>query len=206
MPDLHRDATDFSESDDQEHTQQNEQGKVLEDVFENTLDVIESNFRSIYDHYYPLMQVRPDFRIPLPKALAMSVEFILNRDLASELEEKEMNFKKMENLIRQMKRWNFTRDKEAINFAATSKLDYLMNRLTRFPRDPGLLHTISELLRVCQVLPLDLNVWRAQNIYFSMSQRLYPRLKVQAEEGDKDSRVWVLEFERLSKFLKVHSP
>jgi len=184
----------------------NEQGKVLEDIFENTLDVIETNFRSIYDHYYPLMQVRPDFRIPLPKALAMTVEFVLNRDLASELEKKEMNFKKIEHLIRELKRWGFIRDKEGINLVATEKLDYLMDRLTRYSRDIGILHTLCEFLRVCRILPLDLNVWKAQNIYFSMTQRLYPRMKKQAKDGDMDARLWVMEFERLSGFLKVQSP
>jgi alpha-amylase/alpha-mannosidase (GH57 family) len=184
----------------------NEQGRVLEDVFENTLDAIESNFRGIYDHYYPLMQVRPDFRIPLPKALAMTVEFVLNRDLATELEKKEMDFNRIEHLVREMKRWSFTRDKEGINLVATQKLDYLMTRLTRYSRDTGLLHMLCEFLRVCAILPLDLNVWRAQNIYFSMTQRLYPRMQNQAKEGDMEARLWIMEFERLSGFLKVHSP
>ncbi len=184
----------------------NEQGKVLDDIFGNTLDVIEANFRGIYDHYYPLMQTRPDFRIPLPKALAMVVEFVLNRDLAAELEKRDMDFERIERLAREMKRWGFVRDKEGINLVATQKLDYLMNRLTRYSRDTGLLHTLCEFLRVCEILPLNLDVWRAQNIYFSMSQRLYQKMKAQTQDGDADVRLWVMEFERLSRFLKVHSP
>ncbi|HSV44000.1 MAG TPA: hypothetical protein VLJ10_05535, partial [Candidatus Bathyarchaeia archaeon] len=95
-------------------------------------------------------------------------------------------------------------DKEAINLAATQKLDWLMTRLTRHSRDTKLLHLICEFLRVCQVLPLNLNVWRAQNIYFSMAQRLYPKIKGLAEQGDKDAQFWILKFEQLSKFLRVH--
>jgi len=184
----------------------NEQGKVLEDIFENTLEAIETNFREIYEHYYPLMHVRPDFRIPLPKALAMSVEFVLSRDLIREIEQPEINLEKMERLIREIRRWSFTRDKEAINLAATQKLDWFMTRLTRHSRETKLLHLICEFLRVCHILPLNLNVWRAQNIYFSMAQRLYPKMKGLAEQGDEDARVWMSAFEQLSKFLKVHSP
>ena len=184
----------------------NEQGKVLEEVFESTLESIESSFRGIYDHYYPLMQVRPDFHIPLPKALAVSVEFVLNRDLLVEIQKKEMDFEKMEHLVKEMKRWNFTRDKEAINLAATEKLDYLMGRFTRHFRDLELLHIICEFLRVCLILPLSLNVWKAQNIYFSMAQRLYPKVKVQAEAGEREAALWVKQFEELSSYLKVHSP
>lgn len=184
----------------------NEQGKVMEDIFETTLNVIEANFRGIYDYYYPLMQVRPDFKIPLPKALAMSVEFILNRDLATEFEKEKMDFKKMERLVREMKRWNFVRDKESIVLAATAKLDGLMDCLTQSSRDIDLLETICEFLRVCRILPLELNVWRAQNIYFSMSQRFYPQMKKSADEGDEDSRLWVMKFEQLSVFFKIDSP
>jgi len=184
----------------------NEQARVLEEIFETTLTAIESNFRGIYHHYYPLMRIRPDFRIPLPKALAMSVEFILNRDFAVELEKETMDFPKMERLLKEMRRWSFTRDKEAIDLAATNKLDTLMRRLTRSPRDEGLLHVICELLNVCRILPLNLDLWRAQNIYFSMTQRLYPRMKDQADGGDPDARIWVIEFERLSGFLKIQSP
>ena len=184
----------------------NEQGKVLEDIFQNTLTVIESSFRGIYDHYYPLMQIRPDVRIPLPKALAVSVEFILNRDLAVEMEKKKMDFKKIERLLREMKRWNFTRDKDAIKLAATAKLDELMQNLTRTPRDSVLLNTICELMNVCRILPLDLDIWRAQNIYFSMTQRLYPRMKELAQAQDDEAMLWVMHFERLSGFLRIQSP
>jgi len=81
-----------------------------------------------------------------------------------------------------------------------------MTRLTRHSRETKLLHLICEFLRVCHILPLNLNVWRAQNIYFSMAQRLYPKMKGLAEQGDEDARVWMSAFEQLSKFLKVHSP
>lgn len=184
----------------------NEQARVLEDIFQTTLTAIESHFRDIYHQYYPLMRIRPDFRIPLPKALAMSVEFILNRDFAVELDKKEMDFAKMERLLREMRRWHFTRDKEAIELAATNKLDDLMRCLTRSPRDSGVLHVVCELLNVCRILPLNLDLWRAQNIYFSMTQRLYPRMKELADGGDSDIRIWVIEFERLSGFLKIQSP
>lgn len=184
----------------------NEQSKVMEEVFENTLTSIEKDFRDIYARYFPLMQMRPDFRIPLPKTLGMSIEFVLNRDLALELKKDKMDFEKMEGIVREMKRWNFTRDKEGINLSASRKLDAFMQRLMAYPRDNDLLHTLCDLLKVCRILPLDLDIWRAQNIYFSLRQRFYPQVKELADQGDSEAQLWVIEFERLSGFLKVQSP
>ena len=65
----------------------NEQGKAMTHIFEGTLNYIELNFRQIYDQYYPLMQIRKKTKMPLPKALAMTVEFILNRDILEIFEE-----------------------------------------------------------------------------------------------------------------------
>ncbi len=181
----------------------NEQGRVLEEIFNTTLESIEGNFRAIYDHYYPLMQVKPDFRIPLPKALAVSVEFILNRDLVATINQDEIDFVQLERLIREIKRWAFTRDKETLNFAASERLDGLMSQLTRHIRDERLLGTIAEFLRVVEILPLQLELWRAQNIYFSISQRVYPKLKKQASAGDSEAAAWVKNFEALGTYLNV---
>ncbi|MFP4473161.1 MAG: DUF3536 domain-containing protein [Candidatus Omnitrophota bacterium] len=183
----------------------NEQGRVLDDIFDTSLESIENHFRQIYEHYYPLMQVKPDFRIPLPKALAMSVEFILNRDLIAELENDEVDFERLERLVKEVKRWNFTRNKETLNFAASQRLDALMQELTHRPRDIELLKIISELLRILQSLPLELELWRAQNIYFSMTQRIYPRM-LEHSSSDEESRSWCEAFERLGAYLKVRSP
>ncbi len=181
----------------------NEQGKVLEQIFDQTLQSIENNFRAVYEHYYPLMQVRPDFRIPLPKALAMSVEFILNRDLVNELQQEHIDFERLERIAQEIKRWSFTRDKDALNFAASTRLNQFMARLTQHSRDVGLLSVICEFLRILQVVPLEPELWRAQNIYFSMLQRLYPKIKRQRDTEDPGTREWVKNFERLGSFLKV---
>ncbi len=179
----------------------NEQGKVLNQIFKFTLKSIETQFREIYEHYYPLMQIRPGFRIPLPKALAMTVEFILNRDMVDILESKEVDIEQMESVAREIKRWSFTRDKEAISFVASRKVNLLTQEFSQKAQEISLLNTLCEVLRILDILSLPLDLWKAQNIYFAMSRDLY--LQVKNKPGREE---WLKSFEVLGHYLKVRLP
>ncbi|MEJ2066434.1 MAG: DUF3536 domain-containing protein, partial [Deltaproteobacteria bacterium] len=60
------------------HLFRDEQRKVLSQILDATLEEIEVSFRQIYEHHYPVMQVMRGMHIPLPKALATTLEFVLN--------------------------------------------------------------------------------------------------------------------------------
>ena len=181
----------------------NEQGKILNEVFNSTLESIETHLRGIYEYYYPLMQVRPDFRFPLPKALSMTVEFIINRDMVTVMEGEPLDLEQLEKLVREMKRWSFTRDKESLAFVAGKRIDQLMAEFVKNVQDFVLLRTVCEFLRVLEPLALPLNFWRSQNIYFSVLKSVYPKMKRKADDGDQMMHKWMVYFDSLGKFLKV---
>ena len=52
-------------------------------------------------------------------------------------------------------------------------------------------------------LPLPLNLWKAQNIYFSISQSFFKEMKERENEGDESSRQWVECFTKLGDNLHV---
>ena len=180
----------------------NEQGKVLNIVFENTLNSIETHLRGIYHHYYPLMQLRPDFRIPLPKALAMTVEFILNRDIVDILEKESINLSHLEQTVHEIKRWNFTRDKETLGYVTRERVTALMESFAGHLEDVPTLKTLSDILRIMQPLALQLDLGKAQNLYFDISRKHYDQ-KWQAAKNDDLAREWVDHFDILGRYLKV---
>jgi len=161
----------------------NEQAKAMQHIFEDTLESIEAHFRQIYDQYYPLMQISQSVRTSLPKALSMVVEFTLNRNLAEALEKDPLDIRQLRDLALEINRWSFTRDMGTISLIATRRIDGMMRRLLENPNDASLLQTLELLLNVFNILPLQLDLWKAQNIYFKL-----PREK---------------SFERLGEYLKV---
>ena len=181
----------------------NEQGKVLDQVFNNTLGSIEAHFREIYEHYYPLMQIKPDFRMALPKALSMTVEFILNRDMIDVLDAEVLDVDKLRKVAQEIKRWSFMRDKENLSYVASKKINLLMQEFVEHQQNIAALKILCELLEIIHPLALQLDLWKTQNVYFALAKNAYGPMRQHAERGDRHAQEWVTLFNQLGKYLKV---
>ena len=56
---------------------------------------------------------------------------------------------------------------------------------------------------LAQALPFDVNVWRAQNNYYALLQKLYPERLESAMQGKGHAREWVEHFIQLGLNLAV---
>lgn len=183
----------------------NEQGKVLSEVFNNTLGSIESHFREIYEHYYPLMQIKPEFRIPLPKALSMTVEFILSREMVETLEDAHLDLENLKRITAEIKRWSFMRDMESVSLTASRRIGTLMQAVADEPQNNKHLKLLVGVLMALIPLGLPLELWKAQNIYFRMNRDIYKTMVSRARHNDVHAVEWVQLFEVLGKNLKVRN-
>jgi hypothetical protein len=179
-----------------------EQMKVLHFLLEPSLRESEEYFRSIYQRHYPLIQVMNKMHIPLPKLLATTVEFILNADMARLLSEPELDISKVWKLATEMKKWSFKRDKGPLGFKASQKILELMKVLSVSPLDRNLLLTLVETLDIFWSLPLELDIWKAQNLYYGINKAHYNRMLAKVGQ-DNAAKEWVTLFERLGENLRL---
>ncbi len=179
-----------------------EQENVLNHVLHSTIEDMEYSFRQIYEHHYPLMQIKNDTRLPLPRMLITVVEFILTRDLVALMEEDNLQIDKIKVLVEEMKRWAFKRDQVSFGFLASKRLSILMDKLMEHPDDIELLERITVTFELLNQLSLDLDIWKAQNSYFAMVIKIYPEIAAQAHKDELAQR-WVAWFERLGDILQV---
>ena len=184
------------------HLFKEEQQKILNQVLASTMDDIEMSFRQIYDHHYPLMQIKNEIRLPLPRMLMTVVEFILNRDIFAVLEAEEVDIERFKKLVEEMKRWSFKRDQANFAFLASRRLSSLMKRLSENPENILLMEKIIAILDFLEQLNLDLDLWKVQNIYFAMGRRIYSDIVSQSSSDELAGR-WVKLFEHLGEILKV---
>ena len=185
------------------HLFKEEQQKILNQVLSSTMDDIETSFRQIYDHHYPLMQIKNEISLPLPRMLMTVVEFVLNRDISVALAADDVDIKHFKQLVEEMKRWSFKRDQANFSFLASQKISSLMKRLSEYPDNIHLMEKIITILELLAQLSLDLDLWKVQNIYFAMGQKVYPDFLSQAGTDELAGR-WVKFFERLGEILKVN--
>ncbi len=184
------------------HLFKEEQQKILNQVLSSTMEDIETSFRQIYDHHYPLMQIKNEISLPLPRMLMTVVEFVLNRDISLALEAEDVDIKRFRQLVEEMKRWSFKRDHANFAFLASQRISSLMKRLSEYPDNIHLIEKIIIILELLGQLNLDLDLWKAQNIYFAMGRGIYPDVAAQAGTDELSGR-WVKFFERLGEILEV---
>jgi len=58
-------------------------------------------------------------------------------------------------------------------------------------------------LDLTRSLPFEVDLWRAQNVYYGMAQTAYPQLRDDAEAGDEAAAAWVRQFVALADGLSV---
>jgi hypothetical protein len=192
------------------HLFKHEQQVILEQIFESTMRELDASFRRIYDDHYSLVRMINENHIPLPKALANVVEFVLQRDLVRLLEEPEIPLDRLARVVREISRWQFKRDKEVLELLAGGRLNELMARLAQNVDSPAILEYTTTLLRILADLHLEIDFWKAQNIYYRIAQESYRKNRAIAvqggqEAGDERMARWVKLFDELGALLKVQA-
>jgi len=78
-----------------------------------------------------------------------------------------------------------------------------MQRLAGIPEDTTLLETIGDVLRVLSAIPLELDLWKAQNIYFSIGTQRHDEMEKRSDQRDSNAKTWLEHFNRLGEYLNV---
>jgi len=78
-----------------------------------------------------------------------------------------------------------------------------MEKLSQTPEDLPALENIEVILRILSALPLELDIWKAQNVYFSIGKQLYGEMREKAEKGDVNAKKWIEHFNSLGHYLQA---
>ncbi|MEJ2614938.1 MAG: DUF3536 domain-containing protein, partial [Ignavibacteriaceae bacterium] len=186
------------------HLFKDESRNVFNKIMENTLKDIEFSFRQIYDYYYPVMQAMKESDTPLPKAVLTAVEFIINTDFKRMLEGTgSIDLKKLKKLSEEAKKWSIELDKTTLNFVASQRINYLMEIFKQHPEITELMEEINISIKTLSDLPLELDLWKAQNILFYIAKTDLDNIKKTIEDEGGDYSKWIQLFNDLEKNLQV---
>ncbi len=179
--------------------------EVFDKIMHQTLDSIEISFRSVYKNHYATMQAMKRTGTPLPKALSTAVEYVINSDLQQVFESSgTIDRDKLQNLLLEVQYWSVELDKSTLGFIGSRRLNSLMERLNEDPGDFKIINELIDSLKVLQELDIDLNLWKAQNILFSLMKENYKKYSGDARVGNKEHIEWLIKINELQKKLEVN--
>ncbi len=183
------------------HLFKDEGRKVLKTILDETMAEIEDSFRQISRRHQPIMRILHAAGIPVPAALQDVMEFVLDKKLRQALKAEPLDGKVLRALAEERKEWSLSLDRAGLGYLLTDRINSWM---AEFARDPFALPPVRSLISALSLasdLSLDLNLWRAQNVYFAVSRKLTaPAAKKFAPSRAK---VWLRDFQDLGDFLHV---
>jgi hypothetical protein len=185
------------------HLFRDEQRKVVNQLLQLTYEGIDTTYRQIYENNYAIMNFIQTLHIPVAKAFLVAAEHIVNTDLKIIFHKEDIDIERLETLINETKKWSLVIDRAGIGYAASEKVNSLMEALNGDPENVSLIRKVVSILKLFGSLMIDLDLWKAQNVYFSIGKILYGEMRAKADAGDSRCAEWVETFGELGRDLHV---
>lgn len=177
-----------------------QQRSILNFLISKTLQEFEDTYRRMYENNKILMGFLQEIGMPVKKAFYSAAEFILNSDIKRAFEGEIIDIEKIQGLIFEMKKWHVPIDSVEIEFIVRGRLEKLIEDLYS-SSDINLLLEIQKMLELIKSLPLEVNYWKTQNIYYKIAKDLYGQFLLKSRQGDENAKRWIASFKYIGEML-----
>ncbi len=180
-----------------------EQRFVLNRIIRDKIKATENQFRELFYNNYSIIRVLKEMNTPVPQALRVPGEIFLNTELKKLFNTRKMSPKKLEKIANELNTFSFELDQDYLGFEIANYINYQMGILLKGPHEEKQIKRLVSTLKIIHGLPINLDLWRAQNMYFKLGKSVYPSMQSKAEAGDEKAQDWMNLFGTLGDYLKV---
>jgi alpha-amylase/alpha-mannosidase (GH57 family) len=178
-----------------------EQRRILDSVLASTREDLENRLRLITERYTPLMNFLQSAGAPWPKPLESARDFVLQSDIRRQFESENLDLARLRSLIQEA----LARDGRVLDahlsHAVKNRMEELIQQLLAKPEAVECIRTLDQIAELVMPLPFGLNLWKVQNTYWEMLQKVFPDFKSRAENGEQPAQEWVRDFLALGEKL-----
>jgi alpha-amylase/alpha-mannosidase (GH57 family) len=176
-----------------------EQQRILKGILNQTLSEVEGSLMRIYAEHSTLLDFLAEANIPAPPALALTASFAINASLRHALEADTYDASEVARLLRRAEIDHVTLDHNLLSYTADKRMKRAMVRLEAAAEQQSAqnLTTLNETLAIAeslQTLPMEVNLWQAQNIWNDLLRR---------SDTTYWSREWRENFRRIGLALNI---
>jgi len=176
-------------------------------LLDSTLVESEDAYRKLYETHAPMMRFLGDLRVPLPRAFQTAADFALNSSLRGGFNDTgNLDFARINALLDESRKLNISLDGTTLGFALRKSIRRMSEKLLEDPTDVQVMMRLETAAGLAKSLPFEVNIWRAQNNYYVMLQRLLPEFSNRARAGNAQAQLWVSHFLGLGRNLSMSPP
>jgi alpha-amylase/alpha-mannosidase (GH57 family) len=177
-----------------------QQRLVLDKILESTLHDAESVYRQVYERHAPLMRYLTDLNIPLPNALELAAEYVLNTSLIRAVSDEDLEPQRVLTLLKDAQARDVKLDQEGLGYALEGTLERLADRMLKAPKDVERVSALEGAVRLATAVPFRVNTWSIQNAFWELKETTHPEF---AGRSDDEARTWLSHYRALGKLLRV---
>jgi alpha-amylase/alpha-mannosidase (GH57 family) len=159
-----------------------EQRAVLHHIIAGTLQEFEDKFTSLYENSRSLMRFLKETGMPVPHRFMTTAETALNLRLQKIFTMDTVERDELRAVVSEITLWNVAVDHVALEFIIRRRLEGAMAALRAGPEDDRRLGEVLHLVESIAALPVGVNLWQAQNIYWDMLKSCAPGCRSGAME------------------------
>lgn len=184
------------------HLFKDAQNEIFKQILRPQLQEVSATFKQIYDHHYPTLQIMRNVGAILPPILIDVRRHVLNSEVENAIVDKDIE--KLQKLVEEAGRWPIDFD-PALSLIASQQINGLMENLNEKPDDIARLHIVVQVIKGLNDMHLGLDLWKSQNILFSISRRHFGEMSAMADKGDDSAKKWRELFESLENEMRVRT-
>jgi hypothetical protein len=99
-----------------------------------------------------------------------------------------------------------TLDQTALGLLLEGNIERLAEQLLGQPEDISLMERLNKAAELVRVLPFEVNLWKTQNICYTILHSCCPDFKEKAGSGDENAREWIHKATVLAENFRIEIP
>jgi hypothetical protein len=145
-----------------------EQRHVLRLIITGTLQEFEDKFITLYENSKSLMGFIRETGMPVPHHFTTTAETALNLKLQKMFTSETVDAGRLREDVNEIRSWNIDIDNVAFEFIIRRRLEGKMAALLEEPESGRRLTEVILLIEAIALLPVVVNFWQVQNMYWNM--------------------------------------
>lgn len=144
-----------------------ERQSVLDRIMEQTLGSVDAAYRQVYEAHAPLLRFLSGIDLPVPKALRVTAEIVLNSGLIAALRPESADLGRAKEILKEATEERVKLDEPAIAYAIRKLIERRASDLTGAPSDAAL-DALREAATLAIDVPFEVPVDAAQNAVYDL--------------------------------------
>ncbi|MDD5010148.1 MAG: DUF3536 domain-containing protein, partial [Syntrophorhabdaceae bacterium] len=177
------------------------QREVLRVILRETIENYEKIYQKIFDSDRILMNFLQETGLPVPNAFITVAEHALLSSIKREFQKDDIDLERIGTTIEEIKKWKVSLDLTDAEFIVRHRLEGFMMELFNDPANLPLLSRIQSIIELLRSIPVDIDYWTIQNIYYKIAKGSFEEFSARAANGDKEAEVWIEHFRQLGELI-----